>query len=77
LGIDVKKLSEFLHTLVVAITAAQKIGLDELADKVLGVVGTEAQIPFELSAFNEETENSKIFARYNFISTAFQESVKY
>lgn len=77
LEIDTKKLSKLLQAPVVAVTASQRIGLAELAEKAFEVVGTKPQIPFELVNHEGETDNAKIFARYNFISNVFQEAVKH
>lgn len=75
LEVDAKKLSSLLHAPVVAVIASQKRGLAELSEKVLQAARTEPQIPFELSGEGDEG-NARIFARYNFISDVFQESIK-
>lgn len=77
LEIDAKKLSFLLQTPVVAVTASRKSGLVELAKKALDAAGSEPQIPSELDSIVSESENGKIFNRYNFISGVFQESVKH
>lgn len=74
--IDTEKLSKMLGVPVVSITASSGRGIEELAEKVSQVVFTELQISNELSETGE-TDNAKIFARYNFISEAVQESVKH
>jgi ferrous iron transport protein B len=76
LEIDTKKLSELLQIPVAAVNASQKSGLSQLSEKVLEAIHRESQIPFELPE-DEETGNGKIFARYNFISNVYQESVKH
>jgi ferrous iron transport protein B len=75
--IDAKKLSNLLGVPVVAVTAAQHLGVEELSAKVLETIDTKPQIPFELSFDEETSDNGKIFARYNFISDIVQESVKH
>lgn len=76
LEIDVKKLSARLHAPTVAVVVSQNTGLDELAAEVAEAVKLgQQQIPFELVAGDEQSDNSKIFARYNFISDVFQEAV--
>ena len=74
--IDTKKLSKMLGVPVVSITASSGRGIEELAEKVSQVVNSESKISNDLSE-NDETDNAKIFARYNFISDAVQESVKH
>ena len=75
LKIDVEKLSRLLQTPIVAIKAKQKIGLEELAEKVAEAAETQPNFPFELNG-NGDSEHGKIFARYGFISDVFQQSVK-
>lgn len=74
--IDTKKLSRNLQSPVVPVSASQKGGLDELSKKVLEVAGTEPEIPIALIEYSASSQNSPIFARYNFISGVFQESVR-
>ncbi len=83
LEINTKKLSELLGVPVVEVTAAQKKGIDELAEAV------QAAEEFQVSNFRSQadptnseaedlkTDASEIFARYNFISDVYQESVKH
>ncbi|MDQ3801493.1 MAG: ferrous iron transport protein B [Acidobacteriota bacterium] len=75
--IDTQKLSRLLGVPVVAVTAAQHLGIEELAERVLETIDTKPQIPFELSFDEETSANAKIFARYNFISNIVQETVRY
>ena len=75
--IDVEKLSKLLKLPVIPINAKRDRGTAELAEMVAEVVGTVPQKPFELNGGAEKIENGKIFARYNFISNAVQESVKH
>jgi ferrous iron transport protein B len=59
-----------------AVVVSQNAGLDELGEKVAEAIAHgQQQIPFELAAGDEQTGDSKIFARYNFISDVFQEAV--
>ena len=83
LEIDKRKLAELLQIPVVEVRAAQKSGVEELAAEVRQVVEKsrssdtvldESQI--HLSLQDDGEINKKIFARYNFISDVYQESVK-
>lgn len=76
IDIDIKKLSHLLKIPVVAVNASQRKGLDELSDVVLKAVGSELEMPAELISTGDESGNSKIFTRYNFISQIFQETIK-
>ena len=75
--IDIEKLSRILTVPVVAVDARHRRGLHELAEAVAKVKGTTIEPPFEFSPDEgaEDNGNAKIFARYNFISDAVQESV--
>jgi ferrous iron transport protein B len=73
--IDIRKLSASLGVPVVAVNAKADRGRSELAETVLALAGTRPQIPHELNGGSPEGDNAKIFARYNFISEAVQESV--
>ncbi|MBA3601931.1 MAG: ferrous iron transport protein B, partial [Acidobacteria bacterium] len=91
LEIDTKKLSELLQIPVVEVKATQKLGIDELAAKVLETISNKS-LSDNNSFFNTNSAddldfihlslqdngeiNKKIFARYNFISDVYQESVK-
>ncbi len=74
--IDIEMLSAQLKTPVVAVNAKTGRGADELAEKVVSVLGTTPEIPYE---YNQADPNSgphgKIFSRYNFIANVVQESV--
>ncbi len=70
--IDIDKLSASLGVPVVTVNAAANRGLSELSDAVATAISFQ-QIP-GLSV-ESEAENGRIFARYNFISNAVQESV--
>jgi len=93
LEIDTDKLSSLLQIPVVAVKAAQKQGIEELAEKTLKAAEvhqiprlpwlTEAEFletvteeDIHLSLSDDVGANRKIFARYNFISDVYQESVK-
>ncbi|HEX8733702.1 MAG TPA: ferrous iron transport protein B [Pyrinomonadaceae bacterium] len=75
--IDTRKLTKLLGAPVVAVVAAQHSGIEELSEKILETIGTQPQIPFELSFDEATSDNGKIFARYNFISDIVQESVRH
>jgi ferrous iron transport protein B len=75
--IDTEKLSELLKSPVIPVTASNKRGMEDLAEKVRELAGTTPNIPFELTGTGEVGENAHIFARYNFISNAVQESVQH
>ena len=75
--IDVAKLSAMLQAPVVAINAKGGRGRNALADKVLEVADQKPSIPSELNGSAPKSTNEKIFARYNFISDAVQESVRH
>ena len=90
LEIDSRRLSNLLQIPVIPIVATQKQGIRELSEAVLQVT-SENRIPrlpwLADSEFSEDGEaihlslsddaaiNKKIFARYNFISDVYQESV--
>nr|MCU0240461.1 ferrous iron transporter B [Pyrinomonadaceae bacterium] len=71
ISIDTEKLSKLLNLPIIPINLRQKTGLDELTKAVADA--KSAEIPFTL---NTESDNSKIFSRYNFISEVVQESIK-
>jgi ferrous iron transport protein B len=74
--IDVEMLATLLKTPVVPITAKSGRGRAELAAKLKEVIGTKPVVPYDVE--NEQPDSGphgKIFARYNFISNAVQESV--
>jgi len=73
--IDVEMLSAILKVPVVIVNAKSGRGIEELADKAAAVIGTTQEIPYKFDETGEETgAQGKIFARYNFISNAVQES---
>jgi ferrous iron transport protein B len=75
LQIDTEKLSLHLGAPVIAVTAAKNIGIEEISKQVslLSAVSPQNHKFDEIKLIAEE--NKKIFARYNFISAAVQESV--
>lgn len=73
--IDVNKLSKLLGVPVVAVNAKSSRGRSELIDRVKEAVASVNAKPFHLDEDVDSGEHSKIFARYNFISNAVQESV--
>jgi ferrous iron transport protein B len=88
LEINTKKLAELLQIPVVEIKATQKIGVEELAERVYEAAknqtlttnqqfsGTSDDPDFiHLSLQDDNAINKKIFARYNFISDVYQASV--
>lgn len=75
--IDTAKLSELLQAPVVQVNASSRRGRDELAEKVCELVGTVPGVPSALAVTDEIGENAHIFARYNFISNAVQETVRH
>ena len=75
--IDIKKLSEKLGTPVVAVNTKSWRGLDELGAAVNEAVHTHSAPIFTLDGKLGDGTNAEIFARYNFISDAIQESVKH
>lgn len=75
--IDTEKLSALLLAPVIPVNASSRRGRDELAEKVLELAGKKPDVPSELTVDDEIAENAHIFARYNFISNAVQETVKH
>jgi len=75
--IDIRKLAEKLGTPVVAVNTKTWRGLDDLAAAVNEAVNTHPSPTFTLDGKLGDGTNAEIFARYNFISGAIQESVKH
>ncbi len=73
--IDIERLSRLLNAPVVAVNAKDDRGRDDLVKHVTDAVGTAVNVPHELNG--GASGHNKIFARYNFISNAVQESVKH
>ncbi|MFT3745582.1 MAG: ferrous iron transport protein B [Pyrinomonadaceae bacterium] len=74
--IDIEMLSVMLKTPIVAVNVKTGRGIDELSAKVDEILFTTPAIPDIFSDLDEsDATNSRIFARYNFISNAVQESV--
>ena len=86
LEINTKKLAELLQIPVVEVKATQKIGITELAGKVFEAAKNQTLTTnqefsanetdfIHLSLQDDNAINKKIFARYNFISEVYQETV--
>jgi ferrous iron transport protein B len=75
--IDIAKLAMNLGVPVVAVNAKGDRGIGELAQAVRGLAGTNPEVPSALNGGVSAGDNAKIFARYNFISNALQDSVKH
>ncbi len=73
--INTGRLSDLLGVPVVAVTAVQHEGLEELSEKVLAAMKTPPTLPLELIQDEDASDNARIFGRYNFISNIVQESV--
>ncbi len=71
------KMARLLGVPVVAVNASEGRGADELAEAVISVAGKQPQFPDLKNAEGIESENSRIFARYSFISRVVQESVRH
>jgi ferrous iron transport protein B len=79
LEIDTKKLSDLLNVPVIKINAITGLGLKQLAEAIQQTLQKEPQIPEKLKILSNTTnsENAKIFARYNFISDIVQQTLSY
>jgi ferrous iron transport protein B len=76
--IDAEKLGRKLGVPVISVTAASGDGLEDLSAEVFAALGKIPSRPFELDFDGEaSSDNARIFARYNFISQAVQESVRH
>lgn len=73
--IDIGRLSKLLKVPVIAVNSKGERGKAELAKTVAEIAGAKTNVPHELNGGAPEEVNAKIFARYNFISNAVQESV--
>lgn len=71
-SIDIKKMSDSLGVPVIAVNASDNRGIEELSASVSEAISASQKPKLELSG---DGENARIFARYNFISNALQESV--
>ena len=84
LEIDRAKLSGLLRLPIVEVQAAQKRGISELAERVFQTAAENKRDSddvldeslIHLSLQDDGEINRKIFARYNFISDVYQQSVK-
>ena len=78
--IDIPRLSESLGVPVVAVNAKGDRGKEELEELVTGLVTATAPVTepaFSLNGNSGDGDAARIFARYNFISGAVQESVRH
>ncbi len=75
--IDTAMLGRLLGVPVVAVNASSGRGVEELADRIGDVIGTARSVPEELRFELDSSQNSRIFARYGFISRIVQEAVKH
>lgn len=77
--IDIRKLSKNLGVPVIAVNAKGDRGVAELEQAVGAAVGQPSTAAYTLNGNAGEGEgaNAKIFARYNFISSAVQDSVRH
>lgn len=77
--IDIRKLSKNLGVPVIAVNAKGDRGVAELEQAVEAAVGKTSSATYGLNGNSDEGDgaNAKIFARYNFISTAVQDSVRH
>ncbi len=77
--IDVEKLSAHLGVPVVPVNSKADRGKSELAEAVAeaGADGRTRVPAYIANGDSADGDNAKIFARYNFISTAVQESVRH
>ncbi|HQZ96629.1 MAG TPA: ferrous iron transport protein B [Pyrinomonadaceae bacterium] len=74
--IDIEMLSVLLKTPIVAVNVKKGRGIEELAARVKDVLFTTPDIhDIFVDTDGEEGATGRIFARYNFISNAVQESV--
>lgn len=74
--IDIEMLSVLLKTPIVAVNAKTGRGITDLAGKVSEVLQTHREKPQIFSGLEPDVAaNGRIFARYNFISNAVQDSV--
>lgn len=72
--IDIDRMSRMLGVPVVAVKAADGEGRDDLENAVIKAASVNPRFPFHADGA-DATENSRIFARYGFISKVVQESV--
>ena len=75
--IDIELLAKNLGVPVVAVNARGDRGIEELERAVRSLVDSRPTAAFHLNGTASDGENAKIFARYNFISTAVQDSVRH
>jgi ferrous iron transport protein B len=76
--IDITRLEKLLNVPVVAVNARSARGRDELARRVAEVIRSRPSVPAVLNGdLAGESQNARIFARYNFISDVVQQTVKH
>lgn len=73
--IDISKMSRLLGVPVVPVKAAEGEGRELLEKAVLSTVGSKPDPAFRSESDPDGTENSRIFARYTFISKVVQDCV--
>ncbi|HRH45302.1 MAG TPA: ferrous iron transport protein B [Pyrinomonadaceae bacterium] len=75
--INTEKFARLLGVPVVAVTASKNRGIEELTQKAGEIIKNKPEIKFALNLDSDQSDNAKIFARYNFISNIVQETVKH
>lgn len=75
--IDIGRMSRLLGVPVVAVKAAKGEGREELERALNSVIARRPEFNFHVDARGQESENGRIFARYNFISDVVQQSVEH
>ncbi len=73
--LDIARMSKMLGVPVVPVKAADGEGREDLEAAVDTVAGASPEFPFHVGLNGAGKENSRIFARYQFISRVIQETV--
>lgn len=73
--VDVEMLAARLGVPVVLVQVRSGRGIAELGERLISVLGTVPAVPYETTSGSDAGPHGKIFARYNFISQAVQDSV--
>ncbi len=73
--LDIARMSKMLGVPVVPVKAADGEGREDLEAAVDTVAGASPEFPFHVGLNGSGKENSRIFARYQFISRVIQETV--
>src|SRR5688500_1450443 len=76
-ALETAKMSRLLGVPVVEMNAAKGQGNSELWNAILSVAGGMPKFPLRAVEHATESENARIFSRYNFISGVVQTSVKH